>query len=144
MTEGSECPTAEETETPEVHTTEALSPYEIRPHFKPLHQRRTRWSIGVAHRRAGKTLAHVNDLIIRATKCRRPRPRFAYIAPQLNQAKDIAWNYLKDYTDFDAHRRVNEGELWVELSPDKRIRIYGADNPDRLRGLYLDGVVLDE
>jgi hypothetical protein len=35
-----------------------------------------------------------------ATKCALPNPRFAYIAPQLNQAKDIAWTYLKEYTDF--------------------------------------------
>jgi phage terminase large subunit len=35
--------------------------------------------------------------------------------------------------------------LWVELAGrEARIRIYGADNPDRLRGIYLDGVVLDE
>ena len=35
--------------------------------------------------------------------------------------------------------------LWVEIAPHRaRIRIYGADNPDRLRGAYLDGGVLDE
>ena len=39
----------------------------------------------------------------------------------------------------------NEGDLWVEIAPHRaRIRIYGADNPDRLRGVYLDGGVLDE
>ena len=122
---------------------ELVSPYEVRPQFKPLHARDTRWFIGVAHRRAGKTVADINELVIGATKCRLPNPRFAYVAPQLNQAKDIAWVYLKEYTAF-LHPKINESELWVELPGGARIRIYGADNPDRLRGIYLDGVVLDE
>ena len=109
-----------------------------------LHERKTRWFVGVAHRRAGKTVADINELIRGAFDCQLDSPRFAYIAPYLNQAKDIAWSYLKEYTAFIPGRRVNEGELWVELPGGPRIRIYGADNPDRLRGIYLDGVVLDE
>ncbi len=111
-----------------------------------LHTRDKRWSIVVAHRRAGKTVACVNDLIKAAATCNKASPRFAYIAPQLNQAKDIAWSYLLEYTDcFGPDRKVNASELWVELPNNgARIRIYGADNPDRLRGIYLDGAVLDE
>lgn len=126
-----------------MQTVELLSPYEVREQFLPLHCRKTRWFIGVAHRRAGKTVANINELVIGATKCRLPNPRFAYVAPQLNQAKDIAWTYLKEYTAF-LSPKINESELWVELPGGARIRIYGADNPDRLRGIYLDGVVLDE
>jgi hypothetical protein len=70
------------------------SPYEPRKQFMPLHLRERRWAIVVAHRRAGKTVACVNDLIKEAACCIKPNPRFAYIAPQLNQAKDIAWQYL--------------------------------------------------
>jgi hypothetical protein len=121
-----------------------VSPYEVREQFRPLHGRKTRWFIGVAHRRAGKTVADINELIIGATRCQLPNPRFAYIAPQLNQAKDIAWTYLKEYTAFIPGVKTNESELWVELPGSRRIRIYGADNPDRLRGIYLDGAVLDE
>ena len=124
-------------------TVELVSPYDVRKEFHPLHSRATRWFIGVAHRRAGKTVADINELVIGATKCRLPNPRFAYVAPQLNQAKDIAWVYLKEYTAF-LSPKINESELWVELPGGARIRIYGADNPDRLRGIYLDGVVLDE
>lgn len=122
---------------------ELVSPYEPREQFLPLHNRKTRWFIGVCHRRAGKTVGNINELVIGALKCGLPNPRFAYVAPQLNQAKDIAWTYLKEYTAF-LSPKINESELWVELPAGKRIRIYGADNPDRLRGIYLDGVVLDE
>jgi hypothetical protein len=125
-------------------TFEVTSPYLMREEFRPLHKRKTRWFACVAHRRAGKTVACVNELIIGATKCRRRNPRFAYVAPRLNQAKDIAWTYLKEYTDFIPSRNVNESELWIELPGGKRLRIFGADNPDRLRGQYFDGVVLDE
>lgn len=120
-------------------------PYVARQQFKALHRREQRWAVAVAHRRAGKTVACVNDLIWRATGCSKAHPRFAYIAPQLNQAKDIAWLYLKDGVSFLPGVKVNESELWVELPGNEaRIRIYGADNPDRLRGIYLDGAVLDE
>ncbi len=122
------------------------SPYAPRRVFLGLHKRETRWGIVVAHRRAGKTVACINDAIKAAATCDKASPRFAYIAPQLNQAKDIAWAYLLEYTDcFGPERKVNASELWVELPNNgARIRIYGADNPDRLRGIYLDGAVLDE
>ena len=119
--------------------------YIARPHFIPLHERSTRWAVAIAHRRAGKTVACVFDLIKAAVRCELPNPRFAYVAPYLNQAKDIAWNYLQQYTDaFAPYRKVNASELWIELSNRARIRIYGADNAERLRGVYFDGVVLDE
>lgn len=118
--------------------------YRARAQFRPLHKRQERWGIVVAHRRAGKTVACVNELVRRAGGCSKPNPRFAYIAPQLNQAKDIAWVYLKQDTAFIPGVKTNESELWVELPGGARIRIYGADNPDRLRGIYLDGAVLDE
>ena len=127
------------TERIEVH-----SPYEARSLFLPLHKRSTRWAITVAHRRAGKTVACVNELIMGALSCRLPRGRFAYVAPQLNQAKDIAWSYLKEHSRFVPGMEVRETELQVRMPGAGRIRIYGADNPDRFRGLYLDGVVLDE
>lgn len=122
------------------------SPYAPRRQFMGLHTRQNRWAIAVAHRRAGKTVACVNELVKAAATSERDNPRFAYIAPQLNQAKDIAWTYLLEYTDcFGPERKVNASELWVELPNNgARIRIYGADNPDRLRGIYLDGAVLDE
>lgn len=122
------------------------SQYAPRRAFLGLHTRKERWAIAVAHRRAGKTVACVNELIKAAATCDKATPRFAYLAPQLNQAKDIAWSYLLEYTDcFGPDRKVNASELWVELPNNgARIRIYGADNPDRLRGIYLDGAVLDE
>lgn len=102
-----------------------------------------RWSIAVAHRRAGKTVACVQKLTKAALECKKREPRFAYVAPLFNQAKDIAWLYLRHYAA-QLGATTNESELRVDFASGARIRLYGADNPDRLRGMYLDGVVLDE
>jgi hypothetical protein len=118
-------------------------PYAPRRIFIPYHERRERWASLVAHRRAGKTVGCVNDIIARALSLLIPHGRYAYVAPFLAQAKEVAWEYLKRFSE-PASRGKNESELWVELVNGSRIRIHGADNPDRLRGAYLDGVVLDE
>jgi phage terminase large subunit len=118
--------------------------YAPRPQFLPFHNRNQRWACLVAHRRAGKTVATINDKIRRAITDTRPDGRYAYIAPLYNQAKDIAWSYLKKYAEPLLANSPNETELRVDLVNGARIRLYGADNPDRLRGIYLDGVTLDE
>ena len=117
--------------------------YVARKQFTPFHARTQRWSCIVSHPRCGKTVASINDLIDAALRCRRENPRFAYVAPFFAQAKDIAWSYLKHYTAPIPGVQHNESELRIDIR-DKRIRLYGADNYERLRGIYLDGVVLDE
>lgn len=98
----------------------------------------------VVHRRGGKTVASINELITRAIYTKKQDARYAYIAPFRNQAKDLAWTYLRRYTE-GISLRPSESELSVTLSHNKaRIRIYGADNPESFRGIYLDGVVIDE
>lgn len=118
--------------------------YVARKQFISFHNRKQRWSIGVAHRRAGKTLAHLLELIKGANTCKLLRPRFAYIAPLHSQAKSISWDYLKYYGMAIPGSTANEAELRVDFPNGGRVRLFGADNPDSLRGPYLDGVVLDE
>lgn len=118
-------------------------PYRPRSLFLPYHQRKQRWAALVAHRRCGKTVATINDMIRRAVTNTQPRGRYAYVAPYLGQGKEVAWEYLQHYTR-DLVRAVNVAELRVTLLNGSSIRIHGADNPDRLRGSYLDGCILDE
>lgn len=119
--------------------------YRPREQFVDFHRRRQRWACLVAHRRAGKTVACVMDLIDKALRCTKPDARFAYVAPHWNQAKDVAWLYVKRFTAPIPGVKLNESELYVEFAHNKaRVRLAGADNYDRLRGAYLDGVILDE
>lgn len=106
--------------------------------------RKERFGCIVAHRRAGKTVASIMDLIDAALRCEKPDPRFAYVAPYYAQAKDVAWSYVKRFAATLPRATINESELRVDLHNGARIRLYGADNYDRMRGIYLDGVVLDE
>lgn len=110
----------------------------------PLHRRKQRFGCIVAHRRAGKTVASIMDLIDAALRCDKPEGRFAYVAPYYAQAKDVVWAYVKRYVSLIPGTSINEGELRADLPNGARLRLYGADNYDRLRGIYLDGVVLDE
>lgn len=118
--------------------------YQCRPQFELFHLRTKRWAAIVAHRRAGKTVACINDVIDAALRCTRPEPRFAYIAPYFSQAKDIAWSYLRQFTSAIPGATRHEGELRVDLPNGGRVRLYGADNYERMRGVYLDGIIVDE
>lgn len=119
------------------------------PRYPEVHEafEAKRFAVLVAHRRFGKTVLAVNHLIKMAVLCQKQSGHFAYVAPFRNQAKSVAWDYLKFYTACFTKRRINESELSVAI-PSKgkgaKIRIFGADNPDALRGLYFDGVVMDE
>jgi phage terminase large subunit len=116
-----------------------------RQQFLPYLNRKERWACIVAHRRAGKTVACVMDLIAKAIEHQGREPRFAYIAPTYTQAKDVAWSYLKEYTAPIPDMGRSESELSVTFPHNgARIRLYGAENYDRIRGLYLDGAIIDE
>jgi phage terminase large subunit len=119
-------------------------PYVPRAQFTAYHYTPKRWRVIVAHRRAGKTVATINELIRTALTCKLTEPRCAYIAPLYRQAKDVAWTYLKRFSAPIPGVEVNESELRVDYPNGGRVRLYGADNPDALRGVYLDDCVLDE
>lgn len=120
-----------------------VSDYFPREAFIPFHNRAERFASLVCHRRAGKTVACINELTARALYTTKHNARYAYVAPFYRQAKDVAWVYLKEATKGIA-LKVREADLRVELPNGAWITLYGADNPDALRGLYFDGVVLDE
>jgi len=121
-------------------------PYRPRSAFQSFHDRRQRWASLVVHRRGGKTVASINELQKAALTNTRtwPPPKYAYIAPYYNQAKRIAWGYAKHYADPIPGREFNESELKITYPTGAELRLFGADNPDSLRGDYLDGVVPDE
>ncbi len=121
-----------------------LIDYAPREAFKPLHRRKTRWACVVAHRRAGKTVACVNELIKAALTDDRTAQLYAYVAPFYTQAKGVAWDYLKQFSRPIPGIRINEAELRIDYPNGNRIQLFGADNADRMRGLAFSGLVADE
>lgn len=125
----------------------ATIPYVPRPHFRALHASEKRWIFIVAHRRAGKTVALTNHLIRAALSNPRqhPPPRYAYVGPSFDQVKDLTWGYLHHYAGAIPGVRFLEGELTVIFPSGATIRLYGGGQAyERIRGIYLDGAVLDE
>jgi hypothetical protein len=126
---------------------EIVLPYRPRSYFRPFHASRSRWKFAVCHRRAGKTVALVNTLIAAALSNTRtePPPRYAYVGPSFDQTKDLCWGYIKQYTANVPGVRYLEGELSVVFPGGATIRLYGGSLAyERMRGIYLDGAVLDE
>ena len=126
-----------------------LTGYQPREFQAHLEASERRFNVEVLHRRAGKTVGKINKLIERAVDCPFPDGRYAYGAPTYGQAEDITWHYLEMYASKIPGAREEKGKLayWLptRLGSKARIRLYGLDSPkQRMRGLYLDGAVLDE
>jgi len=121
-------------------------PYSPRPLQAKLHNELTtnRWGVVVCHRRFGKTVMAINHLLRDAILNDKTNPRYAYIAPTYRQAKAVAWDYLKQFAGKVPMVRFHETELRCDLPNGSRIQLLGAENYDSLRGIYLDGAVLDE
>lgn len=115
----------------------------------PLHGRLKRFNVIVCHRRWGKTVFSVNEMIDQAFRNERQDPQYAYIAPTYGQAERIVWDMVKRYTKDIPGVVYNESKLTCTIPrPHKgdriKIMLLGAENPDSIRGIYLDGCILDE
>jgi len=121
-------------------------PYEPRELQRKLHNEMSvkRWGVVVCHRRFGKTVWAINHILRAALMCEKNNPRLAYMAPTYRQAKNVAWDYIKEYAGRIPGVRFHETELRCDLPTGARISLLGAENPDSLRGIYLDGCVMDE
>ncbi len=122
--------------------------YTPRTWQRECHIKKQRFSVYALHRRSGKTELAIMELIDKAMKTDKELAMFVYVAPFLRQAKAIAWARLK--SKIEPLRRtsvidINEGELSVRFKHNGAIiRLFGGDNPDAMRGLRLDGIVMDE
>jgi len=115
----------------------------------------TKYKVVVAHRKAGKTVMALMYLFMQAWKCTEgiPKgkhtgmrvPRFTYIGPTYKQAKDIAWDLLKDIVPrWALLKKPNESNLEIRLTNRVIVNIKGADKEDSLRGPGLAFALLDE
>lgn len=132
---------------PEAAPQKIVIPYTPRKHFLGLHQSKRRWKFVVAHRRAGKSVAAINEMIKRALENTRkdPPPRYAYVGPSFDQTKDLIWGYLKHFAGGIPGVEFREGDLMCLLPNGATIRLYGGSAAyERMRGLYFDGIMLDE
>jgi len=121
-----------------------------------FHKNKKRHNILVIHRRGGKTHGVVHDMVDEAvnfnkvdpkTKVPYKNPRYGYYATTNQQARDAAWQPLKDATKHIPGVRYNEQKMRVVFPhPAGICTIFcsGTENFDAIRGGYLDGAILDE
>jgi phage terminase large subunit len=123
--------------------------YNPRPLQARIHRELKRFNVIVCHRRFGKTHLVLNEMIDQGLRCTHRNPQYAYIAPTYGQAKRVAWDILKDYLKNIPGVEINESELRIDiprphLGDRVRFILLGAENPGSIRGIYLNGVILDE
>ncbi len=122
--------------------------YVPRPWQDECHRDRKRFNVYAVHRRAGKTVMSLITLIDEAIQFDLELGTFVYLAPLLKQAENIAWAKLKQICKpliMTGGVETREGDLEILFKHNgARIRLFGANNPDEIRGMGLDGVVIDE
>ena len=107
-----------------------------------------RFKLIEAGRRWGKTITLLVWLIQQSMK--RKGEMSWYIAPQFNQAHDIAWELLLNMLPRDAIEHVDNRKLTVTFAwksrggRPSRLALKGSDKPDSLRGVRLAAAGLDE
>jgi phage terminase large subunit len=140
-------------------------PYAPRAWARKLHRSFNRWAALILHRRAGKTTAILNhhqraamDDTWEMARLRfllpdasedflRPllkRRVYWHVMPTLRQARLVAWDMLKEFSQPIPGRKANESEMSIKYPNGNRVQLIGADDPDSLRGPALSGLSLDE
>lgn len=123
--------------------------YRPRVYQQVLHNSLKRFNVLVCHRRFGKTIFAIMEMIDRAFRNELHNPQYAYIAPTFSQAERVVWTYLQDYLRKVPGYNAHQQKLTITIPrPHKgdviKFMLLGSENPDSIRGLFLDGCILDE
>ena len=140
-------------------------PYTPRRWALTLHHSFKRYFSLIIHRRGGKTTGLINHLQRAATDDQWEADRMRSLVPDISgedltrlmsrrfyglvfptytQAKLVAWDALKFYAAPIPGMKTNESELMVQYPNGSKLRLFGADRPDALRGTALWGLGFDE
>lgn len=110
-----------------------------------LWRSRARFRVVPAGRRSGKTELAKRFTAIEAFKFSDfPDGWFVLGAPTHAQAKRIYWGDMKRLVPDWLTARVYEAEMTIRLVTGTEISVLGLDEPKRVEGRPLDGIVLDE
>lgn len=101
-----------------------------------------RFKVVVAGRRWGKSYLSMSQM---AKFARYPNKKIFYVAPTYRQAKQIIWDDLKEkMIACRWAKKINESDLTIRLVNNSIIHLRSADNPDSLRGISIDHLIMDE
>jgi hypothetical protein len=103
-----------------------------------------RFAVLNCHRRFGKSILIIMHLIKKALTNEKKNPRYYLIGPTFVSIKRVCWDYLKQYAGCIPGTTFNETELRCDLPNGARITLLSSEDPDKIRGIYADGVCIDE
>lgn len=142
--------------------------YKPRVWARAFHASLRRFAAIVLHRRAGKTTSVINhhqryamDDALERRRLMTLRPEltpeqltelvrppggrhYGHIMPLRTQAKLVVWDKLKHYARPIPGIKINESELLIRYPTGHKFQLFGADDPDALRGPAFSGVSFDE
>lgn len=131
--------------------TEITTGYQPREWQRSFHNMTTlkRFLVANVHRRGGKTVVSINDQVDLLLRSPLRQPQGVYVAPTYGQAKRVAWDYYKLFTKMIPNVEYKEGDLLIiiprpHMNDVVKIWLLGAENPDSIRGMYLDHAIMDE
>lgn len=114
----------------------------LNPGQREVSESLARFRVVIAGRRWGKTHLSIREM---SKAARFPGRNVWYVAPTYRMCKQIVWDNLKHkLQDLRWVSKINESDLTIVLKNGSKISLRGADNPDSLRGVSIDFVVLDE
>lgn len=120
---------------------------ELAPHEEQLRlvNSSARFRVVAAGRRSGKT-ERLKRRLVRASLYppKVPNPTFVAAAPTRDQAKRIFWQDLKALTPRQWMASVSESELTIRYKTGAQLMVVGLDRPQRIEGIPLDGIGVDE
>lgn len=114
---------------------------QLHPGQMEVFRSRARFKVIVAGRRWGKSMYSLIQIIRKASK---PNSLVWYVAPTYPMAKDIMWPWLEQHIPPNWIVKKHDTKMYIKLRNGSRIVCKGADNPETLRGVGLDHVVMDE
>lgn len=102
----------------------------------------SRFKVVVAGRRWGKSWLSMHEM---AKHARFPGKKIFYVAPTYKMCKQILWDDLKEkFIRCRWAKKINESDLTITLINGSKIYLRSGDNPDNLRGVSMDFLVMDE
>lgn len=127
---------------PDARSKKFTVPIDLTPKQQEINDVNARFKVIRAGRKFGKSTYEEYKCI---TKCGKPRSIVGFIGPTYRQAKLIAWMGFKAMIPRETlERKPNETELYFTFKNGSRLHVFGADEPDALRGLEFDHVGLEE
>ncbi len=101
-----------------------------------------RFKVVVAGRRWGKSWLSMHEM---AKHARFPGKKIFYVAPTYKMCKQILWDDIKaKFIRCRWAKKINESDLTITLINGSKIYLRSGDNPDNLRGVSMDFLVMDE